>query len=264
MLQNERERVEYIPWVRIVPDPAQPREDIPPDHVERVAASIKARGGLLQYPRVRLDAALGKYVIITGHCRWLACEQAKLDPVPCIVVTGDVSFEAILQDQITENELRQGLKPLELARALAKLKALKGATSQALAAEVGLSGATITRSESLLSLPEDIQAMVDDGRVPAAAAYELSRLPDEGSQRSLAQAVAAKQMSRDQVAEAVRSRIGKRKTTPKGGRISYRLDGVCVTVTADQPLTRGHLQAAIDRMRQEAKKLPDTPLEAAS
>src|SRR3954462_3544742 len=129
MQQAETERVEYLPWIQIVPDPAQPREDIPPDHVERVAVSIKARG-LLQYPRVRFDAALGKYVIIVGHCRWLACQPAGLDPAPRIVVSGAPSEETILQDKITENELRQGLSPMSLSRALARLRSLKKCTAK--------------------------------------------------------------------------------------------------------------------------------------
>jgi ParB family transcriptional regulator, chromosome partitioning protein len=257
MLQTERERVEYLPWLQIVPDTAQAREDIPSDHVERVAASIRARG-LLQYIRVRWDPALGKYVIITGHCRWLACEKAKLDPVPCVVVTGDLSEETILQDQVTENELRQGFKPLERSRALGRLKALKKCSSQTLAAEVGLSGASIARSEALLSLPEDIQELVDAGKVPESTAYEISRLPDEASQRELAQEVAAGKLNRDGAAEKVRSLVGRKNVKPKGAKLPFRLDGgISITVSAGQPLTWEELLAALDHIRKQAKKLYD-------
>ena len=259
MLQTERENVEYLPWLQIVPDAAQPREDIPPDHIERLATSIQARGGLLQYIRVRWDPALGKYVIITGHCRWLACEKAKLDPVPCVVVTCELSEEDILQDQITENEIRQGFRPLARAKALSRLKALKKCTSQALAAMVGLSGAGIARSEALLSLPEDIQELVDAGKIPESTAYEISRLPDEASQRALGIAVAAgKRVSRDSVAEEVRNRVGRKNVNPRGARLALRLEGgITVTVSAGRPLTWEDFNAALDRVRREAKKLYD-------
>ena len=71
----------------------------------------------------------------------------------------------MLADQIVENHCRHDLRPLDLARAMAKLKKLKGCTSQDLAAELGISGASVTRAEALLTLPEDVQAMVDDGRL---------------------------------------------------------------------------------------------------
>jgi ParB family chromosome partitioning protein len=261
MLENESERVEYIPWVQIVPDPAQPREDIPPDHVERVADSIKKRG-LLQYPRVRFDAALGKYVLIFGHCRWLAWPKAKPnDPVPCVVVSGEPTDKAILLDQITENELRQGLKPMALARALARVKSMK-CTGEQIAAETGLSGASISRSLQLLTLPEDVQALVDAGEVPEDSAYYLSRLSDEAMIRKLAQDVAAGKLSRDKLAAIVRDQVGQGKpkatNKPEGWRLSHKLDsGVSVTVSAGgRTLTQDDVKAAVAFLNKEAKTLP--------
>ena len=88
---------------------------------------------------------------------------------------GELSETEILADQIVENHCRQDLRPLDLARAMAKLKKLKACTSQALAVELGLSGAWHPRAEALLTLPDDVQAMVDDGRLSESAAYEISR-----------------------------------------------------------------------------------------
>jgi ParB family chromosome partitioning protein len=261
MQQNENERVEHIPWDDIVPDPAQPREDIPPDHVERVAESIKKRG-LLQYPRVRFDAALGKYVLIVGHCRWLAWPKAKPnDPVPCIVVSGEPDAKVILLDQITENELRQSLKPLALARALDRLKSMK-CTGEQIAAETGLSAASISRSVQLLTLPEDVQALVDSEAVPEDSAYYLSRLADEAMIRNLAQDVAAGKLSRDKLAAVVRAQVGQRNPKgagkPEGWRLSRKLDnGVSVTVSAGgRTLTQDDVKAAVAFLNKEAKTLP--------
>jgi ParB family chromosome partitioning protein len=197
------------------------------------------------------------WLIATGESRWRAARLAGLTEVPCIAVQGQPDEADLLADRITENNVRDDLKPLELARALAKLKALKKCTSQTLAAELGLSGAAITRAEALLSLPDDIQALVDAGTVAESTAYELSRLPDEAAMRELAQAAATGRMSRDQTAEAVRSRIGKRNVTPKASRLACKLDGVSITVWAAQPLTWDTLLEAIDRVRREAKKLYD-------
>jgi ParB family chromosome partitioning protein len=240
------------------PDPTQPRKTFIKAEIDRLAASIVARG-ILQPLRIRPDGERKCWWIVTGECRWRAARQAGLTHVPCLEVQGEVGEADQLADQVIENSVRNSLRPLELSRALAKLKALTGSNSRTLADVLGLSGAAITRAEALLTLPPDVQAMVDDGRVAESAAYEISRLPDEASQRELALSVASGRMNRDTVAEAVRTSIGKRKATPKGGRISCRLDGgISITLArAGQSLTKADVLLAIERLRKEAKKLED-------
>lgn len=239
----------------IYPDPSQPRQAFDKEDLERMAASIAARG-ILQPLRVRLDDQRSSWVIISGECRWRASKLAGLSTVPCLPVEGELSETDLLADQIIENTVRNSLKPMELARALAKLKALKGCTSQILARELGISGGAITKAEALLSLPDEIQAMVDDGRVPESAGYEISRMPDERGQRQLADSVAAGRLSRDGVAEAVRQQIGRKEVRPKAGRLSCKLDGgISVTVSSGDPLTWDDLLAALDQIRKQAKKM---------
>ena len=220
----------------LLPDPTQPRKTFLKEEIDRLAASIAARG-VLQPLRVRVrpDDERQCWWIVTGECRWRAARQAGLTHVPCLPVEGELSEAELLADQVVENVVRAALLPTQLGRALAKLKQLKGCTAQVLAAELGLSGASITRSEALLSLPEDIQVMVDDGRVAESAAYEISRLqPDVAAQRELAHAVADKRINRDRVAEEVRNRIGRKNVRPKSSRLACRLKGgVSITVSSD-------------------------------
>ncbi len=245
----------YVATGKLVPDPTQPRRTFLKEEIERMAASIRARG-ILQPLRVKRDDERQCWRIITGECRWRAAPLAGLETLPCIEVDGDVSEAEILADQLIENNVRNSLKLLEIARSVVKLKALTGWNSSKLAAELGLTGAAVTRAEALLTLPEGIQAMVDDGRLPESTAYEISRLPDEQAQFEFAHAVAAKKMSRDSVAEAVRNCVGTRKTTPKASRLAMRPgDGMSVSVTASEPLTWDGLLSALDRIRKEAKKL---------
>lgn len=244
---------------QLMPDPTQPRKTFLADEIDRLAASIKARGVLTPL-RVAFDEERQCWLIVTGESRWRAARVAGLVTVPCLVLHGQPEEADLLADRIVENACRHDLRPLELARALAKLKALKGGcTSQALAQELGLSGAAITRAEALLTLPDDIQAMVDDGRVPESAAYEISRLQDAASQRELAEAVAARRMNRDAVAEAVRSKIGRRAVQPKASRVACRLEGgISLTLSSVQALTWEELLSALDQVRKEARKLCDS------
>lgn len=245
----------------IYPDPSQPRQSFDKEELERMTASVKARG-ILQPIRIRWDAQRSCWVIISGECRWRAAKQAGLATVPCVPVEGELSETELLADQIIENHVRNSLKPMELARSLAKLKALKGCTSQALAKELGISGGSITKAEALLTLPEDIQAMVDDGRVPESAAYEISRLSDEAGQRELAHAVAAKKLNRDRVAEAVREMIGGKPPAArqKPDRVFCKLDGgLSVTFSASgrNSLSWKQVLDALEQLRREARRLAD-------
>jgi ParB family chromosome partitioning protein len=139
---------------------------------------------------------------------------------------------------------------------MAKLKKLKGCSSQDLAAELGIGGASVTKAEALLTLPVEVQAMVDDGRLAETAAYELSRLRDEEAVREMAALVVASRLNRDQVIEAVRLKVGKKNVQPKAGRVSGKLDGVSFTFSIPTgALTPEALLRAIDQIRSKLREL---------
>ena len=250
---------------QLMPDPTQPRKTFDADALGRLAASLVARG-VLQPLRVLWDADRETYLIVTGESRWRAARLAGLTHLPCVAVEGQPDEADLLADRIVENSLRNDLRPLEFARALAKLKALKGCNSQTLSRELGISGSAVTRAESLLSLPDDIQTLVDSGSVAESTAYELSRMPDEAGMRELAQSVAAGRMNRQGVAEAVQRTVGKKHVAPKASRLSCRLEGgLSVTVSASAgPLTWDALLESLDRLRKEAKKLYDNGKEVSA
>jgi ParB family chromosome partitioning protein len=242
-----------------MPDPSQPRKTFLDEEIRRLAVSIAAKG--VQQPlRVIRDQQRQVWVILTGESRYRAAKLAGLTHVPCMPVEVELSEADKLADRLTENGLRHDLPAIEESRGLARLKALKGCNSKTLCEEYGFSGAAISKAEALLSLPPDIQELVGSGpgQIAPATAYEISRLPDEQSQRELAQAVVTRHLPRDAVAEAVRGRIGKRNVAPKSGRLSCKLDGgISVTVTSGEPLTWDDLLTALDHLKKQAKKLCD-------
>lgn len=242
----------------LMADPTQPRKTFIAEELERLAASIKARGVLAPL-RVMRDAERQVWVIVCGESRWRAARIAGLTHLPCIAVDGTPDEADLLADRIVENACRHDLRPMENARSIAKIKALKGYTSRQLTEFLGVSGSAVTRAEALLSLPEPIQALVDAGQVPESAAYEISRLPDEASQLKLAEAVASGRMNRDQTADAVRAVIGRKKAKPKASRLACQLEnGLSLTLSSGEPLTWDGLLAGLDQLRREAKKLCDS------
>jgi ParB family transcriptional regulator, chromosome partitioning protein len=241
-----------VPVGELMVDPNQPRRVWVQSELDRLAASIAARG-ILQPLRVMRDTERKGWRIVTGESRWRAAKQAGLATVPCLPVEGELSETDMLADQIVENHCRNDLRPLDLARAMGKLKKLKSCTSQHLAAELGISGASVTRAEALLTLPDDVQAMVDDGRLAESAAYELSRLKDADAMRALAYQIVASRFTRDQVTEAVRLKVGKKNVTPRAGKVSGKLEGVSFSFSAGE-LTPETLLKAVEQIRSRIKE----------
>lgn len=243
-----------VPIDQIVPDLAQPRQAFDAEAIDRMAKSIQARG-LLQPIRIRWDAQRGCWLLVSGETRWRGAKQAGLATIPAVPVDGELSETDLLADQLIENVVRESLRPLEFARSLDRLKRLKGCTSKELAAELGISGGSITRAEALLSLPDDIQALIEAGRVSADAGYQISRLDDEAAQRELAHDIAAGRVSRDRATAVVQEAIGKRKSAAKAGRLPLRLaSGISVTIAGSQ-LTWDGLLGSLDAIRKQAELL---------
>ena len=253
-----------LPTDSLIPDPSQPRKTFLAESLERLRSSVSARGVLTPI-RVMPDLQRQVYLILTGESRWRAAKLAGLTEVPCLIIDGPVQEEELLADRITENEVRNDLRPLELARAVVRLKLLKNVSSQTLAKELGLSASSITMAESLLSLPVDIQEQVDSGAIPESTAYQISRLPTEQSQREMAQAVVEGKATRTQVSEAVQRIVGKKNTKPKDSRLCCRLEGgMAVSISAQQALSWEEVIAALDRIRREAKKLAESGREVSA
>jgi ParB family transcriptional regulator, chromosome partitioning protein len=239
----------------VIPDPTQPRKTFVKEEVERLAASLVARG-FLQPLRVLRDKERQCWRIVVGETRWRAARLAGMTQVPCIVVEGQPSEADLLADRLVENHCRNDLRPLELARGIATLKSLRRCSSQDVAAQLGISGASVTRAESLLTLPEEVQAMVDDGRLAESAAHEISRLKDDDAMRDLANHIVALRLNRDQAIELCRRKSAGDKATPvKAGRVSGKLEGVSFSFSFAGPLTPETLLKAVEQIRARLKEL---------
>jgi len=239
----------------LYPDPTQPRKAFLKDEIERLAASIAARGVLTPLRVMKPREGPG-WLIVTGESRMRAAKLAGVETLPCLVIDGEPSEADLLADRVIENHVRCDLSAIELARAVIRLKRLRGCTAAVLAQELGISGSELSKTESLLSLPNDIQALVDDGSLPVSIAYEISRLKgDEATQRELAGAVACGRMHRKAVVDAVAAKLGGKPARAKDSRVTYHLGGVAVSVAADATLELDTLVDVLKRLYHEAAKL---------
>jgi ParB family chromosome partitioning protein len=189
---------------RIIPDADQPRKEFDEEALGRLAASLKARGQL-QPIRVRWSPEADHYVVVVGERRWRAARVAGMHSIACVVVAGDPSPEDLLEDQLVENALREGLKPVEQARAYQALMEARGLSQRDLADRLQIDHSSITRALGLLALPDSVQAHVDSGAIPASSAYAIaSKIDDPAEQAEVAARVMVEGLSRAETVEVVR------------------------------------------------------------
>jgi ParB family chromosome partitioning protein len=202
--------VAQIPVEKIGPDPDQPREEFDEEALSRLADSLRTRGQL-QPIRVRWDEGRGLYVILVGERRWRAARMAGLPTLSAVIVDGSIEPSELLAIQLIENCLREDLRPIEQARAFRALMDRNGWSARQLARELAIDHTGVARALALLELPMTVQERVEQGSLPPATAYELSKVEDPESQRELAERVVSEGLSRAEAVEAVRRVAGKSK-----------------------------------------------------
>jgi ParB family chromosome partitioning protein len=152
----------------IVPNPRQPRGKMDADKLAELAASIKVHG-LIQ-PLIVTETVEG-YMLIAGERRWRAAQSAGLERVPVIIK--ETTPQDMLELALIENVQRADLNALEEAHAYRQLIDEFGLTQEAVAERVGKARTTVTNLLRLLTLPDNIQAAVADGRLSGAHARAL-------------------------------------------------------------------------------------------
>ncbi|WP_428390303.1 ParB/RepB/Spo0J family partition protein [Lichenicoccus sp.] len=164
------------PIETLEPGPFQPRQDMAPEALEELAASIRTRGILqpiLVRPHPERD---GKFQIIAGERRWRAAQRVGLHQVPVLVRMLD-DGEAMAA-ALVENLQRQDLNPIEEAAGLQRLIGEFGLSHDELAVAIGKSRSHLSNTVRLLQLPLTVRKEVELGTLSAGHARALLGHPD--------------------------------------------------------------------------------------
>jgi ParB family chromosome partitioning protein len=154
------ETLQEIPLDRITPNPYQPRKHFDPEALDELKSSIAEFGVLVPIiVRRRGDG----YELIAGERRWRACAALGRPAIPAIVRGSD--DRQTLEVAIIENLQRENLNPLEEAAGFQNLIDEFDFTQEQLASRLGKSRPAIANTLRLLGLPDQIKAMLADGRL---------------------------------------------------------------------------------------------------
>jgi len=177
----------------------QPRVDMHADTLQELADSIKAQG--VVQPVVVRPIGAGRYELIAGERRWRAAQLAGLHEIPAVV--RDVPDRAAIAMALIENIQREQLNPMEEANALQRLINEFELTHQQAAEAVGRSRAAVSNILRLLSLNDDVKALVEHGQLEMGHARALLSLEGAAQSRA-AQHVADKGLSVRETEQLVR------------------------------------------------------------
>jgi ParB family chromosome partitioning protein len=187
----------------IDPGSEQPRTRFDEEALERLTVSIREHG-VVQPVLVRRRG--NRFELIAGERRWRAAQKAGISKIP--VVVRDVADGDLLEIALTENVQREDLNPIEEAQAYQKLIERVGLTQEALAARFGRDRSYITNYLRLLRLPEDVQHLVEEGRLSTGHARTVLGLPHHDQQRRAARHVIEKGLSVRATEALVRKSLG--------------------------------------------------------
>ena len=169
----------------IVPHPAQPRRRFEQAALSELAASIAARGVI--QPVIVTPHGSGKWQLVAGERRWRAAQLAQLHEIPALI--RELSDREVTALALIENLQREDLNPIEEARAYHRLSDDDGLTQAEIAQLVDKSRSHVANLQRLLSLPEPVIELVEEGRLSMGHARAL--IGAEGATELAVKAVAS-------------------------------------------------------------------------
>ena len=152
----------------IKPNPYQPREIFDEEKLQELADSIKEHG---VFTPVLVRRVTNGYELVAGERRTKAAEIAGLTEIPAIIV--DFNDDQMMEISLLENIQRENLTAIEEAKAYKNLIDKRGYTQEELGKRVSKSREHVANTLRLLSLPDKVQKLVENGTLTAGQARPL-------------------------------------------------------------------------------------------
>ena len=197
----ERNELKKVSISDLSRNPYQPREFFSETKLEELANSIK-KNGVIQPIAVRPNKSEpGKYEIIAGERRWLAAQKAGLHEIPVSIL--DLTDVESLEVAIVENVQRDDLNPIEEAKGYKRLFQEFKHDHESISKLMSKSRSHISNTLRLLTLPEDIIGMLEEGTLTSGQARPLIGLSNASS---IAEEIVSKNYSARKIEYLVKSK----------------------------------------------------------
>lgn len=179
-----------IPINEIRSNPYQPRIHFDEVALQELADSIKEHG---VFEPIIVKKSIKGYELVAGERRTKASKMAGLETIPAIVK--DFDDQAMMEIAILENIQRENLSPIEEAQAYKNFMVKTNMTQEELAHRFGKSRSHITNLLGLLTLPEEVQTDLINGKISMSHARVLSKLESEEQIKELNEQIKSEGLS---------------------------------------------------------------------
>ena len=189
-----------LPISQVEPGLNQPRKHFDEEALAELAESIRQHGVLQPLTVRRLSS--GYYQIIAGERRWRAARMAGLLEVPALIIEAD--DRKVMEIGLIENLQREDLNPMEEAAGYRTLIQEYGLTQEEAAHRVSKSRPAVANAMRLLSLPQEVQWLIEQGNLSAGHGRALLALEGAENQIAFAEEIMGKKWSVRETEERIR------------------------------------------------------------
>lgn len=211
---SEHADVQELSIDSIVPNRFQPRQSFPEMELVELAESLK-QNGLLQPVLVRRKGD-GIFELIAGERRLRAAKLAGLTKIPGLI--RNCNDEESMMLALVENIQRNDLNPMETARAYHRMMNEFGLTQDIIAQKVGRERSSIANFVRLINLPEEVQQLVESGKLSTGHAKVILGLLAPDMQIKLARQIVDEHLSVREAEQILSSESTRRRK----GRLLHR------------------------------------------
>lgn len=162
--------------------------------------------GLLQ-PIVVAPDTESKFELIIGSRRLRAAKQKGMEEIPALVIESDSPLNYLLI-ALGENLHREDLNPFEEAHAFLRLMKDYGLGLQEVAARTHKGESFVRKRMELLSMPENVQALIAEKKLGLHFVAALARLPTGEQQLHYAQKTVSAGLSIGELRQMITSDAG--------------------------------------------------------
>lgn len=224
--ENDKEKVTSLKLAQIEPNKEQPRKNFDEEKLQQLADSIKQHGVI--QPIIVKDLNNGYYQIVAGERRWRASRIAGITEIPAIIRTYDEL--ATMQIALIENLQREDLNPIEEALSYKALLDDFALTQEKVSEQVGKSRSAIANTIRLLSLPKQVQKLLEEGAISGGHARAILSVTSEEGKLQLAEKIIENELNvrqAEQLAKALNAQKQEQEPAqPQTSAFDLQLQGI--------------------------------------
>lgn len=164
-------KFEYLPLDKIDISISNVRKTNLEEYIDELYKSIKEIG--IQQPVVVFEKPGGRFELIIGQRRYLACKKGNLEEIPALITTVKSETEAIIKS-FSENIHRLDLEYRDKMQVATELLSKLGSINK-VALNLGVNPQTVRNYLGYSVVPNAIKKLVDDGKLSASTATRIAK-----------------------------------------------------------------------------------------